>query len=141
VAYYQALTEASGGPERTLQFARLFMAPGMAHCGDGPGPHPALFDTVAALDDWVMKQRAPDRLMASSSADDGQASRTRPLCPYPQVARYQGTGSTDVAANFACVKPAARSKGKPTTRHSSTRNLQITNFFGIEPPTRGFSGV
>jgi tannase/feruloyl esterase len=116
VAYYQAVTKASGGPERTLRFARLFMAPGMAHCGDGPGPHPASFDTVSALDDWVTKQRAPDRLIASSRADDGQVSRTRPLCPYPQVARYQGKGNVDSAANFACVKPAASSNGRPTTR-------------------------
>jgi feruloyl esterase len=117
VAYYQAVTKGSGGPERTLQFARLFMAPGMAHCVDGPGPHPALSDTLTALDNWVTKQRAPDRLIASSSADAGQVSRTRPLCPYPEVARYQGRGSVDVAANFACVKPATRSNGKPAASH------------------------
>ena len=103
VAYYEALTRASGGANRTLRFARLFMAPGMGHCGGGLGPGLRQDDLVSALDDWVMKHHAPDQLIASHWTG-GQLDRTRPLCPYPQVARYKGTGSIDEAANFACTR-------------------------------------
>ena len=90
-AYFEKVTKTMGN---TKDFARLFMAPGMGHCGGGVGPNQ--FDTVTALDQWVTKGSAPERLIAS------RANRTRPLCPYPQVARYKGTGSIDDAANFAC---------------------------------------
>ena len=78
---------------------RLFMAPGMAHCGGGEGPN--TFDMVSALEQWVEHGKAPDRIIASHSTN-GVVDRTRPLCPYPQVAVYKGTGSTDEAANFEC---------------------------------------
>jgi feruloyl esterase len=113
VAYYEAVTNASGGPVRTLRFARLFMAPGMGHCGGGPGPNQ--FDAVAALDDWVTHEHAPDQLIASHTTD-GQVDRSRPLCPYPQVARFKGLGSIDAAANFGCVNPSAPANGTPATR-------------------------
>ena len=74
----------------------------VAHCRGGPGPD--RFDAVAALERWVEEGVAPDRLVASKVVD-GAVQRTRPLCPYPQVARYQGTGSIDDAASFACVAP------------------------------------
>jgi feruloyl esterase len=112
VAYYEALEKASGGPNRTLKFARLFMAPGMGHCQGGPGPN--TFDVVTALDDWVTKGHAPDQLIASHTTD-GQVDRSRPLCPYPQVARFKGEGSLDAAANFVCVKPSAHT-GTPAPR-------------------------
>jgi feruloyl esterase len=86
------------------QFVRLFMAPGMLHCGGGPGPN--TFDTVGALESWVERSQPPDRIIASHSAG-GVVDRTRPLCPYPQAAAYTGTGSTNDAANFVCRAPAA----------------------------------
>ena len=81
---------------------RLFMAPGMAHCSGGEGPD--TFDTLAALEQWVEHGRAPDQIVASHSTK-GVVDRTRPLCPYPQVAAYKGTGSIDEAANFTCKAP------------------------------------
>jgi quercetin dioxygenase-like cupin family protein len=86
------------------QFARLFMAPGMLHCGGGPGPN--TFDALTALEGWVENGQPPDRIVASH-ATGGVVDRTRPLCPYPQVAAYTGTGSTNDAANFVCGAPAA----------------------------------
>jgi feruloyl esterase len=81
---------------------RLFMAPGMNHCRGGDGP--SSFDAVGALDRWVERGQAPDRLDASH-ATDGRVDRTRPLCAYPKVARYNGSGSIDDAANFSCRAP------------------------------------
>ena len=111
--YYEAVTNAMGGPVQTLKFARLFMAPGMGHCGGGPGPNQ--FDTVTALDDWVTKQHVPDQLIASHTTL-GQVDRSRPLCPYPQVARFKGEGSIDPAGNFGCVNPPAAVNGALATR-------------------------
>ena len=74
----------------------------MGHCRGGPGPD--RFDALAALEAWVEEGRAPARIVASK-VEDGEVVRTRPLCPYPQVARWSGTGSTDDAANFRCVTP------------------------------------
>ena len=68
---------------------RLFMVPGMGHCGGGDGTD--TFDMLSAIEQWVEQGKAPDR--------------TRPLCPYPQVAKYKGSGSTDEAANFVCKAP------------------------------------
>ena len=81
---------------------RLFMVPGMGHCGGGEGPN--TFDMMVPLEQWVEKGQAPTRVVASHSTN-GKVDRTRPLCPYPQVARYTGTGSTDEAANFTCRLP------------------------------------
>ncbi len=92
---------AKNGPD-TPQFFRLFMAPGMAHCGGGIGPD--RHDSMTAIIDWVEKGKAPDSMVASRVVDK-QVVRTRPLCPYPQVARYSGQGSIDEAANFRCVAP------------------------------------
>ncbi len=78
------------------------MAPGMGHCGGGEGP--SVFDPVAALENWVEKGKAPDQITASRRRD-GKVDRTRPLCPYPQVAEYKGTGSTEDAASFVCKTP------------------------------------
>jgi len=81
---------------------RLFMVPGMGHCGGGEGPN--TFDMMVPLEQWVEKGQAPTRVVASHSTN-GRIDRTRPLCPYPQVARYTGTGSIDEAANFTCQLP------------------------------------
>lgn len=78
---------------------RLFMAPGMAHCGGGEGPN--TFDMVSALEQWVEYGNTPDLIVASRSTN-GIVDRTWPLCPYPQVAAYKGTGSPDEAASFVC---------------------------------------
>jgi feruloyl esterase len=79
--------------------ARLFMVPGMGHCGGGDGT--STFDMLSALDQWVEQGKAPERIPASR-LKDGVVDRTRPLCPYPQRATYTGRGSTDEAANFVC---------------------------------------
>jgi feruloyl esterase len=78
------------------------MVPGMAHCGGGDGT--STFDMLTALEQWVDTGKAPDRIEASR-VRNGQTDRTRPLCPYPQVASYKGSGSTDDTANFVCKAP------------------------------------
>ena len=92
---------AKNGPN-TTEFFRLFMAPGMGHCGGGIGPD--RHDAMTAMIDWVEKGKAPESMTASRVVDK-QVVRTRPLCSYPQVARYSGQGSIDEAANFHCVAP------------------------------------
>lgn len=83
-------------------FMRLFLVPGMHHCGGGPGA--TIFDALAALDSWVSSGVAPGRILAEHRTD-GQVDRTRPLCPYPQRAVWSGKGSTDDASNFLCASP------------------------------------
>jgi feruloyl esterase len=100
--YYQRVVDAMGGASKVSGSYRLFMAPGMGHCRGGEGPD--TFDAVAALEQWVEQGRAPDRIIASH-ATKGVVDRTRPLCPYPQVAAYKGTGSIDDAASFTCKAP------------------------------------
>jgi len=102
IAYYQSVREAMGGAPETESFVRLFMVPGMGHCGGGPGPN--TFDALAALEQWVENGKVPDRITASH-VSNGQVDRTRPLCAFPRVAVYQGKGSTDDAANFRCRLP------------------------------------
>lgn len=105
VAYYEGVTKTMGGPPATRDFYRLFMAPGMGHCAGGPGPNQ--FDALGALEQWVEKGVAPDTMVATHRTA-GKVDRTRPLCPYPQVARYTGTGSVDEAANFSCGSATPR---------------------------------
>jgi feruloyl esterase len=100
VNYYEQAVERNG-PD-TPDFFRLFMIPGMAHCGGGVGPD--RYDAITAIVDWVEADKAPTSIVASKIVDD-EVVRTRPLCPYPQVARYAGRGSIDDAANFSCVTP------------------------------------
>ncbi len=97
--YYGRVLDALGGAAAVRDAYRLFMAPGMAHCGGGEGPN--TFDMVSALEEWVERGTPPDRIVASH-ATNGIVDRTRPLCPYPQVAVYKGAGSSDEAANFEC---------------------------------------
>ena len=101
IAYYHAV-QAALGSGSTDRFLRLFMIPGMGHCQGGPGTDK--FDGLAAIQAWVEQGHAPSLLLASHMTN-GVADRSRPLCSYPQVARYQGKGSTDDAANFRCVRP------------------------------------
>jgi hypothetical protein len=97
--FEQAL--AKNGPN-TTEFFRLFMVPKMTHCSGGIGPDQ--FDSMTAIINWVEKDKAPTSMLASRVVDK-KVVRTRPLCPYPRVARYSGQGSIDDAANFRCVFP------------------------------------
>lgn len=100
VNYYEQAV-AKNGPD-TKDFFRLFMVPGMSHCSGGIGPDQ--YDPMTAIINWVEKDQAPKSIMASR-VEKNKVVRTRPLCPYPQVARYSGQGSVDDAANFRCVAP------------------------------------
>ncbi|MBP2327929.1 hypothetical protein JOF56_008314 [Kibdelosporangium banguiense] len=100
IDYYQRVLDRMGGVRRVGEFARLFMAPGVEHCAGGPGPN--TFDMFAALTRWVEQGSAPDRVIASK-VDNGQVTRTRPLCAYPRIARYDGRGNPNSAANFDCT--------------------------------------
>ena len=99
ITYYETVSKRMG-EGATREFYRLFMVPGMFHCSGGPGCSSA--DWLGALMRWVEKGEAPGQI-EGAHLEKGKATRTRPLCPYPQVARYKGTGSLDEAANFACV--------------------------------------
>jgi len=101
IKYYDKVTAKMGGLEKTQQFFRFFMAPGMGHCGGGPGPNN--FDSLGALETWVEQDIPPQRIVASHLTD-GKTDRTRPLCPFPLIARWKGTGSKDDAANFVCER-------------------------------------
>jgi hypothetical protein len=81
-------------------YIRMFLMPGVLHCGGGPGP--SIVDWPAALTDWVEHGKPPDSIISRTLASDGAVSRSRPLCPYPQRAQYKGSGSPDDAANFVC---------------------------------------
>jgi feruloyl esterase len=99
IGYYNSVVSARGGAAKAADDIRLFMVPGMAHCVGGDGPN--VFDAIGALEQWVEQKKAPDRIVASRT-QAGVTVRTRPLCPYPQVATYKGSGGTDDAANFVC---------------------------------------
>src|SRR5579859_901656 len=97
INYYQSVVDTMGGASKVNESYRLFMVPGMAHCGGGDGPDQ--FDPIIVLEQWAEAGKTPDQIMASRIRD-GKTERTRPLCAYPKVATHKGTGSTDDAANF-----------------------------------------
>jgi feruloyl esterase len=99
INYYENVAKVMGGVAAIDKEYRLYMIPGMNHCGGGDGTD--TFDMISAIDGWVTTGKAPDSIPASR-VRNGQVDRTRPLCPYPQQAVYKGTGSTDEAANFVC---------------------------------------
>jgi hypothetical protein len=101
IEYYETVSKRMG-EAATRDFYRLFMVPGMFHCNGGPGCSSA--DWLAAAMEWVEKGIAPERIMGSHVAG-GKTTRTRPLCPYPQIAKYKGQGSIEEAGNFACSAP------------------------------------
>lgn len=103
ILYNETVEKVMGGDDKTRDFFRLFMVPGMGHCVPGPGP--STFDALTALEQWVEHLVPPDRIVASRPASGTAPARTRPLCPYPLVARHKGSGSTDEAINFNCVSP------------------------------------
>ena len=98
--YYDRVVQAMGGLAATQAFFRFFPVPGMGHCGGGVGP--STFDALGALEAWV-EHGAPPSTIPASRRSGGAVTLTRPLCPYPAVARYTGRGSTNDAENFACV--------------------------------------
>jgi len=99
VDYYEAVQKQMG--TGTADFFRFYTVPGMFHCNGGVGCD--RFDMLGPLVEWVEQGKAPERIVASKMAG-GKAVRTRPLCPYPQAAKYKGSGSIDDAANFSCAQ-------------------------------------
>jgi feruloyl esterase len=108
VNYYESVMKTVG--PSTTDFYRLFMVPGMFHCGGGVGT--STFDSLTAVVEWVEKGVAP-KSIAASRLVDGKPVRTRPLCPYPEVAKYKGSGSIDEAANFSCAAPERVLSSRP----------------------------
>ncbi|MBV9223655.1 MAG: tannase/feruloyl esterase family alpha/beta hydrolase [Acidobacteriaceae bacterium] len=97
IAYFRRLTAASGGQEEISKWARLFLVPGMGHCGGGPTVDD--FDPLTALENWVENNKPPDRIIAKGAAFP---ARTRPLCAYPKTAHYKGSGNPNSAESFEC---------------------------------------
>ena len=105
VAYYESLAKAAGG--QAQDFARLFMVPGMDHCGigqDGPGIADTGIDPLGALERWVEGGQAPDQIEARKVVG-GQTLWSKPVCAYPQMAKYKGSGDVKDAGSFACAAP------------------------------------
>ena len=100
--FYQAVEKRASNRATIDPYYRMFMVPAMGHCGGGAGT--TTFDMLTALEQWVEGGKAPASIPASRVVN-GKTERTRPLCPFPQVSRYSGNGSTDDAANFACKAP------------------------------------
>jgi feruloyl esterase len=119
IQYYEEVERVHG--ERTRDFTRLFMLPGYHHCSGGPGPnnfgaaghhlldlHDPERDVMGAIVAWVERADAPERLIGTryiGNDPERGVERTRPFCPYPQLARYDGSGSIDDAGNFVCADP------------------------------------
>jgi len=97
INYYSSVLAKMG--RKQDNWLRLFLAPGMGHCGGGPGPNQ--FNFLGALERWRESGVAPDQILGSHVTSN-RVDMTRPLCPYPQIAVYKGIGSTNDAANFAC---------------------------------------
>lgn len=104
VAWYEDLIAANGGLRKTQKFARLYLVPGMNHCGGGPSP--SQFDAFGALVDWVERGQAPRSIVGTAGERTPWPGRTRPLCAYPEQARHNGHGDIEDAASFRCEMPA-----------------------------------
>jgi feruloyl esterase len=124
IAYYERLitsqtskgrhTDAEGkrqeALQRTQEFARLFLLPGVGHCGGGAGPD--TFDGLSPLQQWVEQGLAPDEIVASKILN-GVTTSTRPICPYPALPRYRGAGNPEKASSFKCVADKDRDDNQP----------------------------
>jgi feruloyl esterase len=111
VQYFEGVVDRLNSRDKIDRFVRLYLAPGMHHCANGPGPN--TFDVLTPLVNWVENGVAPQRIIATKYVNDNPAmgvARTRPLCPHPQTAQYVGKGSIDDAANFACRTPDRHGK-------------------------------
>lgn len=102
IQYYEQMQREMGGRQKTDAFARLFLVPGMLHCGGGPGCHQA--DYLSALEAWVEQGKAPDQIIGTGT----NPPRTRPLCAYPKIAKYKGSGEVNTATNFFCEEPTGK---------------------------------
>lgn len=100
VRYYEDAIQRFGGIEQLMPWFRLFLLPGVGHCGGGKGPQPD--DLLGALERWVENGVAPDRLVALNKVDT-RVTRSRPMCAWPKVAIYKGSGSASQASSFSCV--------------------------------------
>ena len=98
IDYYRRMTAANGGESKVKDWSRLFLSPGMGHCGGGSATLDT-FDMLSASVTWVEKGQAPESVTATGRAFPG---RSRPLCAYPAHAQYKGQGSVEDAANFEC---------------------------------------
>ena len=107
IAYYEAVEQRVGSREATQDFLRLFLIPGVGHCGsrEGPGVTQSGIDPLSALERWVEHDEAPDHLPTTKTDSTGQVSWTRPVCPYPQRAVYDGEGDVSDSSSFGCVMP------------------------------------
>jgi len=108
VEYYQAVAAKAGGLERAREFARLFLVPGMDHCGintDGPGIADTGIDPLTALEKWVEEGLSPEMLLTTKTAAAGQTAWRRPICAYPQGAQYSGGSDPKAPASFRCTTP------------------------------------
>lgn len=101
--YFERVKELMGGSKRTEDFARLFLAPGVAHCAGGAGPSPD--NPLKAVVDWVERGRAPRVLDGVKRDASGGVVQTRPICLYPEVAAYKGHGDVAAASSFVCRRP------------------------------------
>jgi feruloyl esterase len=101
--YYEEVVAKMGNRAEVENFYRLFMVPGMAHCRGGVGPNK--FDMVKALENWSERNIAPDQVVATRLGKDGKPDMTRPLCPWPQVAKHNGVGPINEAKSFYCAAP------------------------------------
>ena len=124
INYYESVLKTMGGVA-TSESVRLYMVPGMGHCSSGPGPNsfgqsgPGSADSpqasiFSALEHWVEKGTVPDQIIAKKYVDDNSSKgvvMSRPLCPYPQVARYKGSGDTNDASSFTCTVASALAAG------------------------------
>jgi feruloyl esterase len=100
INYYSSVLNFMGSSDIVRGSYRLFMVPAMDHCGGGEGPN--TFDSIRVIEEWVEAGKVPERIVASQ-LKDGKVIRSHPLCPFPEVAVYNGTGSTDSGANFSCA--------------------------------------
>jgi hypothetical protein len=106
IEYYNDLVTRNGGLADTKAFARLFLVPNMGHCRSGPATDQ--FDMLTPLVEWVEKGVAPERILASGRQfTSAPTTRSRPLCPYPEQARYTGPAGGDLGSstNYACIAP------------------------------------
>jgi Tannase and feruloyl esterase len=126
VNYYQRV-ERTLGPHATRSFARLFLAPGAQHCGQGAGPAPSQFDTapgsaLTAVVEWVEHGKAPRSILATKvDPVTNVVTESRPLCPYPQRARYTGRGNPNQAASYSC-RSRSRGPRATTSIHAGRRD-------------------
>jgi feruloyl esterase len=100
IRYYNQIEQNNGGEKETHTFARLFLVPGMNHCSGGAALDD--FDTLGAMQSWLEQDKAPESILSSGRAFPG---RSRPLCAYPRIAKYNSKGNPEDATSFSCQMP------------------------------------